>query len=173
MSGKILKKYKLIKFAADKTGNDQRKMNRTSSKVLHLRNAKRGFDSDVHKAVLQFYARDDNSTALPGKRDCKKVRKSRIQKRSLNDLSNLYDKLKAEQPGLKVSFANYAKMRPTHYVLANFVNRRSCLCTRHQNLALKLKMLKTLDKTVQTNPDTFSKQTTDDDIKKILQKCEV
>lgn len=174
VSGRILKKYKLIKFAANKTGNDRRKMGRSSSKILNFPSSKRGFDPAVHKSVLEFYSRDDISTALPGKRDCKKVKKSQIQKRSLNDyLSNLYHKLKSEQPNLKVSFASFAKMRPKHFILANFVNRRSCLCTKHQNLALKLKMLKTLQKTVQTNPDTFIKQTSDDDIKKILQNCKV
>ena len=176
LSGKILRKYKLIKYAAAKTGSDRRKLCRSKSKVLNFEKNKRGFDPDVYEQVLEFYARDDVSTALPGKRDAKKVkkRKARLQKRSLNDyLSNLYEKLKAEKPYLKVSFSSFAKMRPANYVLANFVNRRSCLCTKHQNVALKLKMLKTHNKTVPVNPELFIKNFSSDEIQKLLDTCKV
>ena len=49
-------------------------------------------------------------------------------------------------------------MRPNNFVLANFANRKTCLCTQHQNLALKLKMLKKY-KPVPTNPEAFAKFT--------------
>ena len=50
-------------------------------------------------------------------------------------------------------------------MLANFTNRHSCLCTKHQNVALKLKMLKR-KKIVETeNPDAFIRLKTDDQIK--------
>ena len=126
--------------------------------------------------MLEFYARDDNFTALPGKRDAKMIntQKVRVQKRSQNDyLTNLYQKLKAEKMNIKVSFSTFAKMRPANYVLANFVNRRSCLCTKHQNVALKLKMLKGYDNLVQSNPDVFTKNLSSDDIQKIFNKCNV
>ena len=123
---------------------------------------------------MKFYGRDDNSTALPGKRDAERVKKVRIQKRCLNDyLFNLYHKLKPEQPHLNASFATFAKMRPANYVLANFVNRRSCLCTKHQNIGLKLKMFRNLNKSVQANPDTFIKHFDSDDIQKLLYGCKV
>ena len=99
LSRKILRKYKLIKYATAKTGSDHRKLCRSKSKVLNFEKNKRGFDPDVCEQVLEFYARDDVSTALPGKRDAKKVKKRKacLQKGSLNDyLSNIYEKLKAE-----------------------------------------------------------------------------
>ena len=82
LSGKILRKYKLIKYAAAKTCSDRRKLCRSKSKVLNFEKNKRGFDPDVYEQVLEFYAWDDVSTALPGKRDAKKVkkRKARLQK---------------------------------------------------------------------------------------------
>ena len=90
MSGEILRKYKLIPYASEKTGNNRREMCRSTRKILHDQVTKRGFDPKIHAEVLRFYARDDNSTALPGKRDAKRVKKVQIQKRSLNDyLSNL------------------------------------------------------------------------------------
>ena len=47
-------------------------------------------------------------------------------------------------------------MSPKNFVLANFANRRTCLCTQHQDFALKLKMLKKYTP-VPTNPETFVK----------------
>ena len=47
-------------------------------------------------------------------------------------------------------------------MLANFTNRHFCLCTKHQNVALKIKMLKR-KKIVETeNPDAFIRLKTDD-----------
>ena len=63
LSGKILRKYKLIKYAAAKTGSDRRKFCRSKSKVLNFEKNKRGFNPDVYEQVLEFYARDDVSTA--------------------------------------------------------------------------------------------------------------
>ena len=174
LSGKIFRKYKLIKYASEKTGNNRSKMCRSTSKNLNIQSKKRGFDPKIHAEVLKFYGRDNNSAALTGKRDAKRVKKVRIQERCLNDyLSNLYHKLKAEEPDLKVLFAAFAKMRPANYVLANFVNRRSCLCTKHQNIALKLKMLRNLNKRVQANPDMFIKHFDSDDIQKLFDDCKV
>ena len=76
LSGKILRKYKLIKYASEKTGNNRRKMCRSTSKNLNNQSKKQGFDPEIRAEVLKFYGRDDNSTALPGKRDAKRVKKS-------------------------------------------------------------------------------------------------
>ena len=54
------------------------------------------------------------------------------------------------------SFTSFTRMRPKNFVLANFANRRTCLCTQHQNFALKLKMLKKYAP-VPTNPEAFVK----------------
>ena len=74
LCGKILRKYKLIKYAAAKTGSDRRKLCQSKSKVLNFEKNKRGFDPDVYKQVLGFY---DGSTALPGTRDAKKSEKAK------------------------------------------------------------------------------------------------
>ena len=48
--------------------------------------SKRGFELNLYKVMINFYNRDDISTALPGKRDDKKVKqgKPRIQNLVLN-----------------------------------------------------------------------------------------
>ena len=95
---------------------------------------KRGFDPEIYEYVKSFYCRDDVSTALPGKRVCKSIRKgTRLQKRVLIDsLSNLLQKMIAKKPDLKLSFPTFARMRLAKFVLANFVNRRSC-CVQRRN----------------------------------------
>ena len=121
--------------------------------------SKRGFEPNLYKPVINFYNRDDVSTALPEKRDTKKVKqgKPRIQKRVLNDyLSNLHQKFVSEHTNMSCSFTCFARMRPKNFVLANFENRRTCLCTQHQNYALKLKMLRK-STGIPTNPEVFAK----------------
>ena len=121
---------------------------------------KRGFEPVLHAKVLDFNHRDDVSTALPGKRDAKKhkMKKIRIQKRVLNDyLSNLYEIFITENNDLKCSFATFARMRPSYFVLANFSSRKTCLCT-YQNFASILKMLKK-HINIPTRPETFIKFT--------------
>ena len=82
ISGKILRKYKLIHYAARRTNTDRRKLSKGLSKVINPNKSKRGFEPNLYKAVINFYNHDDVSTALPGKRDAKKVKqgKPRIQK---------------------------------------------------------------------------------------------
>ena len=124
----------------------------------------------LNKKVLDFYNRDDVSTALPGKKDAKKVKRKRklVQKHVLNDyLNNLYQKFMSENVQIKYSFSTFAPVRPSNFTLANFANRKTCLCTQHQNLALKLKMLKKY-KPVPTNPEAFVKYS-DEKILSILE----
>ena len=125
---------------------------------------KKGFEPVLHKKVFDFYHRDGVSTALPGKRDTKKVKRKRklVQKRVLNDcLHNLYQKFISENIEIPCSFSTFAHMRPNNFVLANFANKKTCSCTQHQNLALKLKMLKKYKpcKPVPSNPKAFAKFT--------------
>lgn len=153
LSGNIFRKYKLIKYPTSKAEIDHWKL----GKNRNLPNDKLDFN-DVYTQVLELYARDDISTALLGKQDVKKLKKGRFQKRTLNGyLSNRYLKLMAEKPKLKVSFANFIKMRPVYYILSNFINRRSCWCEKHQSMAVKVKILKTHNKRIPSHPDIFIK----------------
>ena len=54
------------------------------------------------------------------------------------------------------SFTSFAGMRPKNFALANFANRRTSLCTQHQNCALKLKMLRKYTG-IPTNPEASVK----------------
>ena len=77
VGGKILKKYRLLRYAATKTGTDRRKLSKVNHKMLNRAKTKRGFEPTLYAKVLEFYNRDDVSTALPGKRDAKKHKKKK------------------------------------------------------------------------------------------------
>ena len=65
-------------------------------------------------------------------------------------------------------------MRPANYILANFTNRRSCLCTQQQNISLKLKMVKRHSKEVPSIPDVFIKNyNCQQDTDTIFKNCNV
>ena len=130
-------------------------------------------EKGIQAKVLEFFGRDDNSRMMPGKKDDKIIEKGtpKIQKRILNDyLSNLYDKFVAEYPEDRLSFASFCRMRPSNYLLVNFTTLTACLCTRHQNMALKLKSLKLLKIVDTQNPDVFVKQNTDADVDAVIRK---
>ena len=90
------------------------------------------------KKVIEFMERDDNSRNMPGKADCvKSIAGERSQKRILTDyLSTLYQKLVSENPGMKLSFTSFCRIRPKHILLELFITRDTCLCTKHQNVSL-------------------------------------
>ncbi|KAL3882556.1 hypothetical protein ACJMK2_028891 [Sinanodonta woodiana] len=84
--------------------------------------------------------RDDVSVNMPRKNDCTKVETGeRKQTRVLTDyLSNLFEKFCAENPDLKVSKSIFCRLRPTHILLTKLITRNTCLCSKHQNFAMKL-----------------------------------
>ena len=141
VSGKILKKYKLLKYAAKELAPTEPTI-QGSEQICKFRAEER----KAHPAkddVVSFYLRDDVSTSLPGKRDAKKIaERKRIQKRTLNYyLSNMHTKVFAEFPQHEISLSTFARLRPSYCMLTSFTNRHSCLCTKHQNVPLKLRIL--------------------------------
>ena len=166
VSGKIVKKYKLLKYVAKIPDSNRIKLSKVQNKSLSFEQKK--WKAHPPKVdVVSFYLRHDVSTALPGKHDAKKISKRKcIQKRTLNDyLSNLRTTFLAEFPQHEISMSTFAGLRPSYCMLANFTNIHSYLCTKHQKVALTLKMLK-WKKIVETeNPDAFIRLKTDDQVK--------
>ncbi|KAL3882341.1 hypothetical protein ACJMK2_028694 [Sinanodonta woodiana] len=70
---------------------------------------------------------------------------------------NLYEKFKLENPEITISKTCFYRLRPPHIILADFANRRTCLCTRHQNMSLKIKALNNLGIRISKNPDVLIK----------------
>jgi hypothetical protein len=102
---------------------------------------------------------DDNSRCNPGKSDVKMSDNTKKQTRVLTDyMANLYMKFVAENPTVKLSRATFCRMRPTHILTTNFISRSTCLCTKHQNIALTLKSLRKEGIDVSVNPESFAKE---------------
>ena len=55
ISGKILKKYRLLRYAAGKTNTDRRKFSKANGKFMNPIKPKMGFELVLHKKVLDFY----------------------------------------------------------------------------------------------------------------------
>ena len=87
-AGKICKKYRCVRALGKLIKISRQRIATTTVKSIDMKQ-KRCSDgaSDVVKlAVLSFFKRDDNSRAMPGKNDAKKVATGmKKQKRILND----------------------------------------------------------------------------------------
>ena len=113
-----------------------------TGKSYILSNQKRRFEPGFHTNILGFYYRDHFSKTVPGNQDVKenKKKKIHISEASLEWLfERLHQKLITKNTDLKCLFAIFAPMRASYFVLDNFSNRKTCLCTYHQNFASILK----------------------------------
>ena len=159
----VLKKYRCIAIAKRTFGKSWRKRLGIEESGRSTRRNSR--NKLVKEKVALFLEREDNSTMMAGKKDCSSG-KNKIQKRVLNDyLHNLHRKFCLENPNVKISRASFSYMRPKHLLLANFCNRQTCLCSRHQNLALKLRSLHNQGVHLSKNPDNVGKQLSNDEIR--------
>lgn len=115
----------------------------------------------LQASVREFFERDDNSRQMPGKRDVNVAAGEKRQTRILNDyIHNLHAKFCSENPEIKISPPTFYRIRRqqcAHVKLVKFTSRNTSLCKRHQNLALKLHMLKAEGVTTCANPDDFVK----------------
>ena len=145
MAGHLVKKYKLLRKLGEETGMSRNKLSKITSKSIIVTKISCFREVAKHrKKVIEFMERDDNSRNMPGKADCvKSIAGERSQKRILTDyLSTLYQKLVSENPGMKLSFTSFCRIRPKHVLLMSFITRDTCLCTKHQNMSLTLKAVK-------------------------------
>ena len=73
----------------------------------------------------------------------------------MNDyLKHLHLKFLSEEADIRISLALFCRLCPLHIMPVNFTSRNTCLCWKHQNMALKLKAVKSAGVQVFTNPDT-------------------
>ena len=89
------------------------------------------------KYVAAFLEKDENSRVCPGKKDTITLKKSKKQKRLLNDsLFNLHKTFILENTHVKLSYASFCKLRPFWIVSPKVTDRNTCLCSVHENMAL-------------------------------------
>ena len=157
LAGKIVKKYRCISLLSRNSGFSRSLLSGTSSKSLVMERKTRKRELQCYRDdVIDFMERDDNSRNMPGKSDHVKIDKNTVQKRVLTDyLSNLHLKFLGENPTAKISLTTFQRIRPRNILTTSFITRNSCLCTKHQNMALLVKALQQEGLDISKNPETF------------------
>lgn len=129
VSGKILKKYRGMKYISNETKLNRHRLAKVKSKQLTPNRRQRLVDHQerMRKLVQGFLSRDDNSRILQGKNDIKKNQDSIMQpKRTLTDyLESLHQKLCMENSQIKISRATVCRYQPTHIRTVSFALRRT------------------------------------------------
>ncbi len=174
LSGKVVKKYKSVSLLSSKVNVSRQTVSRYVDCTKPLKPVKFAKLSQaslqLKQQVREYFLRYDNSRMMPGKGDYVMLDGNKVQKKVLNDyVYNIHSKFCAENPHVKVALSSFYKCRPLHCSLTKFCDRRTCLCQRHQNMALKLSSLKKLGlNIVSTSPDRFAEQTTDEQLNELL-----
>ena len=156
LAGKIMKKYRCISLLSRKSGFARNSLSGTCSKSLAIEKVIRKRSILCYRDdVIEFLERDDNSRNLPGKADKVKIDKENtVQKRVLTDyISNLHQKFLGENPTAKISLTTFQRIRPKNILTTSFITRNSCLCTKHQNMAMLVKTLQQEGLDVSKNPE--------------------
>ena len=156
IAGRITKKYRLINALSEKTGLSRNTLGHAKSKTTRTsKESRRSLTKDIRESVTVFLKREDNCRVQPGKADMKKTEDGeKEQTVVLTDyMANLHLKYLAENAEKKVSLASFCRLRPRNVLLASFINRNSCQCMRHQNMALKVSALRKLGAPLSQNPD--------------------
>ena len=104
---------------------------------------------ETKNIIINFYASEDNTYILPGKKDCIKYKDSEgnvvsEQKRIiLCTLKELYKLFMEDYPQLPVGFSSFAKLRPKYCLIAGSSGTHSvCVCSIHQNVKLLISGIK-------------------------------
>ena len=166
---KVIKKYKCVHSFSKAAGVSTK---RTRKSVLPAK--KRNTIKDqLRNTVLEFLEREDNSTLMLENVMQSQLRALLIKKRILTDyMHNIHAKFLLENPSIQISRSVFYELKPAYIMHANFSSRKTCLCTRHQNMALKLRCLRNSGITCSKNPDTFIKEFDDEKIAEEIQaKC--
>ncbi|XP_048245740.1 uncharacterized protein LOC124116006 [Haliotis rufescens] len=156
VGGKVLKKYRCVSGLNKATGLSRRSLSRTTSKVIEIRGRARLtlVREQIKRLIVSFMERDDISVCMPGKADSKSLNGVKHQTRIMNDyLSEVYAKFKIENQNMKLSFASFCRLRPRYILLTSHISRNTYLCNKHQNMAMKLKCLRSVGLQVPKSPD--------------------
>ena len=137
----MIKKYRMKSCVKKAVKVSHRSTYTETSKKPKLKYTER---KALTSKVVSFLAMEDNSSCLPGKRDALKCKSEKLQVRVLSDyLYNLHMKYKSEFSDIKISLTTFSSCRLKNVKLVHFSSRKTC--QKHQNMALKIKVLKQLN----------------------------
>ena len=146
VAGNIVKTYSCISQISKATELNRKRVIKIVKEGLHVPMSKQKHARVIQRLqddVTAYFGREDNYRMEPGKKSATKTDEGTMQTRVLTDyLSNLHQKFLSENPEMKISLATFCRIRPKYIKLTNCVSRNACLCTKHQNFALKLRALR-------------------------------
>jgi hypothetical protein len=159
MSGKVLKKYKLLSMSRHEFGLRRRQILRNKAKETGLHYLPRKYVrfkmDDAKQVVEQFFLEDINSRASAGKNETITRNKDKKQKRYLSDtVKNLHKKF-CVQKG-KMSYSSFRKFRP--FWVVESMERDTCACKKCENVKLKVKALHRLGELCTQDPSVLLSQ---------------
>lgn len=147
IAGYIMKKYKYLNKC--KTILSKRSVESYKSKLTSKLN-----QLEKERKVVEFLESDENSRMMPGKRDTITKNKSKKQKRLLNGtLKKLFKKFRTDNPGLKMSYSYFSKVRPFWVLEPEVGKRDTCMCIMHENFSLLVRKLNCLNIIEEKSPD--------------------
>lgn len=160
ISGTMARKYRCITNINKFTGLSRKSLVKVFDKDLvnYIPTEKRICKArNMRNRIIEFFMRDDNSRAQPGKADAKKVETGeKMQTRVLTDyIKNLYDKYLSENPDADISLSTFQRLRPKNILLTSFISRNTCQCIHHQNMALKVQALRKSGIKIGQNPESL------------------
>jgi len=158
----------LLRKLGEETDINRNKRLKIMSKSVIVTKVGRFREVTKHgKNVTEFMERDDNSRNMPGKVGCVKSIAGERSKKTIPTgyLSTLCQKLVSKNPQMKLWFTSFGRIRPK--LMTSFITRDTCLCTKHQNMSLTLKAVKSQDINTSVNGEQLldSKQEILKDIK--------
>ena len=116
--------------------------------------------------MLQSSWKEMITRNMPGKAGCVKSIAGERSKNTIPTgyLSTLCQKLVSKNPRMKLSFTSFGRIR--RKLMTSFIIRDTCLCTKHQNMSLTLKAVKSQDINTSVNGEQLL-----DNKQEILQTC--
>ncbi len=144
-TGRIVKKYRLQRFAEDSLGFSSKRWQHNESLDFERKKTNR-FTDEFKNRVKTFYIRDDVSRITTGTKQTLTKNKVKMQKRFLVDtLKNLHRRFLSENSDEKISYSLFCHLRPFWVVNPTISERDTCMCKLHENLSFvaeKLNQLK-------------------------------
>lgn len=135
LSGKILKKYRMMHLVRDfglsyKTLRDKTPKQR-----------KPNFLQTISSTVCDFF--ESNARITTDKQDTITRKKVRRQRMIMTDtMQNLHTSFIEKNPGIQISYSSFCALRPFYVTPIRTSDRKTCLCQYHENATLMLDVLK-------------------------------
>ncbi|XP_071052091.1 putative autophagy-related protein 11 [Onthophagus taurus] len=141
IKGKMLKKYRLLKFARSFLPYSLWKKQLHSDDILCYNRKNRQKIPELRKLVGKFFIADENSRLAPGKKDTITRNLRKKQKRYLNATMKTLHKQFKKQHDISISYSTFCKLRPFWVVPQKLAERNTCLCVLHENMNLLIQAL--------------------------------